>query len=327
VSSTRIVDNVNRESSGKFAVVVAVGPDKREVERIRDLLDSLEAYEAGNYDFVLVDDDQGPSRFTEIIPADLRNRYIEIKNPRRGKGGGWAAGCAVGVLAGIGELMRRGRQFEFVLKLDTDTLVIRPFSRKVVDCFRQYPHVGMAGSVRDPNVLDREGERMKPLAGAIDKLLKQVTLWRATPAGGAAVQIALWGKYRTIRDTIRHAFMNGFRVGEHCYGGGYALSWNCVKAFAKAGLLADPRIWLPTPLVEDVIISMCTKSVDFHLMDLGGAHQTFAVRYRGLPAPPEELVEQAYSVIHSVKDFENLREAEIRAYFRQLRRQPAFVGS
>jgi hypothetical protein len=167
---------------------------------------------------------------------------------------------------------------------------------------------------------------MKPLAGAIDKLLKQVTVWRATPAGGAAVQIAFWGHYKTIRDTIRHAIMNGFRIGEHCYGGGYALSWSCVKAFVKAGLLADPRIWLPTPLVEGIIVSMCTKAVDFHLKDLSGIDEPFAVRYRGLPAPAEKLVEEGHSVIHSVKDFEDLNETALRSYFRQLRQQFAVAG-
>jgi hypothetical protein len=326
VSSTRTVEPVSREPRRQFAVVAAVGPNDREVERVRDLFDSLETYEANHYDFVLVDDDQGSSRFAQVIPDYLRDRYIEIKNPRCGKGGGWAAGCAVGVLAGINELVRRGRDFDFVLKVDTDTLIIGPFAQKVIDCFREFPHVGMAGSVRDANNLDREGERIKPLAGAIDKLLKQVTVWRATPAGGLAIQIAFWGHYKTIRDTIRHAIMNGFRIGEHCYGGGYALSWSCVKAFAKAGLLADPRIWLATPLVEDMIVSMCTKAVDFHLKDLSGIDEPFAVRYRGLPAPAEKLVEEGHSVIHSVKDFEDLNESALRSYFRQLRQHLAVAG-
>jgi hypothetical protein len=325
VSSTRTEEDLSRERTGKFALVVAVGPDQKEPERVLDLIDSLEAFEAGNYDFILVDDQQGPSRFADAIPATLRLRYTEIKNPRRGKGEGWAAGCTVAILAGMSELIRRGMRFDFVLKLDTDALIIGPFSQKVTDCFRQHPHVGMLGSIRQANGTEPEGERIKPLAGAIDKLLKQVTIWRATPVGGPAVQMALWGNYRTIRDTIRNALMNGFRIGEHCYGGGYALSRECVKAFAKAGLLANPRIWLPTPLVEDLTISMCTKAVDFHLKDMSGEAQPFAVRYRGLPAAPEKLVEDGRSVIHSVKDFEDLKEVELRAYFRRLRKQPAFA--
>jgi len=321
-----MVEVVSRQPRRQFAVIAAVGPNEREVERVRDLFDSLETYEANNYDFVLVDDEQRSSRFAQVIPDYLQDRYIELKNPRRGEGGGWAAGCAVGVLAGISELLGRETDYEFVLKVDTDTLIIGHFAQKIIDCLHEFPHVGMVGSVRDADNLDREGERMKPLAGAIDKLLKQVTVWRATPAGGLAIQIAFWGHYRTIRDTIRYAIMNGFRIGEHCYGGGYALSWNCVKAFAKAGLLANPRIWLPTPLVEDVIISMCTKSVDLHLKDLGGIDQPFAVRYRGLPAAPEKLVEEGHSVIHSVKDFEDLNEGALRSYFRQLRQQLAVAG-
>jgi hypothetical protein len=57
-------------------VVAAVGPNDREVERVRDLFDSLEAYEANNYDFVLVDDEQGSSRFAQVVPDFLRSRYF-----------------------------------------------------------------------------------------------------------------------------------------------------------------------------------------------------------------------------------------------------------
>jgi hypothetical protein len=151
VSSTRTEEDLSRGRTGKFAVVVAVGPDQKEPERVLDLIDSLEAFEAGSYDFILVDDQQ-------------------------------------------------------------------------------------------------------------------------------------------------------------------------------AGLLANPRIWLPTPLVEDLTISICTKAVDFRLKDMSGEAQAFAVRYRGLPAAPEKLNEDGRSVIHSVKDFEDLEEVELRAYFRRLRKQPAFAG-
>jgi hypothetical protein len=45
-----------------------------------------------------------------------------------------------------------------------------------------------------------------------------------------------------------------------------------------------------------------------------------------LPAAPEKLVEEGHSVIHSVKDFEDLNEGALRSYFRQLRQQLAIAG-
>ena len=84
-----MVEVVSRQPRPQFAVVAAVGPNEREVERVRDLFDSLETYEANNYDFVLMDDEQRSSRFAQVIPDYLRDRYIELKNPRRGEGGGY----------------------------------------------------------------------------------------------------------------------------------------------------------------------------------------------------------------------------------------------
>ena len=311
----------------RFAVVSPVGPSDREVNRVRDLFDSLEAFEPGNYTFVLVDDDQGTSRFTNIVPKRLRDRYIEIKNPRRGQGGGWAAGCAVAVFAGLDELLRRRIPFNFVLKLDTDALVIGPFGEKISAQFAASSRIGMIGTVRDADLAEHPLESVKPLGRILDKLLKQVTIWRDTPLGGPAVQIALWGRYRLMRDTIREAFINGFRVGEHCYGGGYALSRPSVEALAARGLVSKPRVWLSTPLVEDFLISLCVKSVDFGLMDLSGEGEPFAVRYLGLPDTPENLIARGHSIIHSVKDCEAqaLKEAELRAFFRQIRTQAALT--
>ena len=39
-----------------FGIVVPVGPGPQEINRVRDLLDSLETYEPGNFHLVLVDD-------------------------------------------------------------------------------------------------------------------------------------------------------------------------------------------------------------------------------------------------------------------------------
>jgi hypothetical protein len=328
VSRTGMDEELSTAVPGRtatFAVVAPVGPGDREVERVRDLLESLETFEGGNYRFVLVDDQQGPSRFSSIVPETLRDRFTEIKNPRNGRGSGWAAGCAVAVLTGLNELAKAGLSFEFVLKLDTDALVIRPFSQALSRMFAIRPEVGMVGTIRDPNMPERGDETVRPLGRALDKLMKQFTVWRATKCGGLTFQIALWGRFRLIRDTIRHAFINGFRVGEHCYGGGYALSHACIRALQERGLLARPCVWLPTPLVEDMIVSLCVKSVDLALQDASGQEEPFAIRFRGLPDRPENLVARGHSIIHSVKDFGDLKEADVRSYFRQRRLREATV--
>jgi hypothetical protein len=41
-----------------------------------------------------------------------------------------------------------------------------------------------------------------------------------------------------------------------------------------------------------------------------------SVQFKGLCATPGKLVEQGYAIIHSVKDFADQREADIREFFR-----------
>jgi hypothetical protein len=154
---------------------------------------------------------------------------------------------------------------------------------------------------------------------ALEKLLRQVTIWRRTPLGGPALQLALFGKYRRIRDIIRKAILSGYRLGEHCSGGGLAVSASCVRAMRDAGLFEDPTMWLRTPLGEDTVVALCAASVEFGIQSFEGKGDPFACKHIGLPDTRERLAEAGYSIIHSVKDHGNQREEAIRTYFQRRR--------
>ena len=309
-----------------FAIVTPVGKNPAEAERIDDLIDSLEAHEPGRYWFVMVNDGLDPSLYRDRLSSRLRDRFLEIENPRQGRGDGWAAGCAVGVLAGIQHVLHSGCHVDFVLKLDTDALVIAPFSETICAEFRKDPAIGILGQVRDPSTPERQCEQMTPLGYAMDKLMQQLTIWRKTPLGPPKLQIGLFGDSRVIRNTLRFAFVKGARVGEHCYGGAYAISRPCCEDLDQSGLLRKPTIWLRTPLPEDILISFCTQSLGYSLKDFSQPGELFAVRYQGLPASPAELVTARRSLIHSVKDFGTFKERDTRSYFRE-RRTGAAVQS
>jgi hypothetical protein len=113
--------------------------------------------------------------------------------------------------------------------------------------------------------------------------------------------------------------LNGYRLAEHCSGGGFAVSASCVRAMRDAGLFEDPTIWLRTPLGDDTVVALCAASVEFGIQSFEGKGDPFACKHVGLPDTPERLAEAGYSIIHSVKDHGNQREEVTRTYFQQRR--------
>jgi len=294
-----------------FAVVMLIGPGAKEVERARDVVESLIAYEVENFALFLVDDVPSGRPLVEEIAPQIKERTVYLKNPRNGKGSGWGSGAAAGVLAALKQVSEI-QSYEFVLKIDTDTLIINQFSERIAARFEELPSVGILGAYQfNPSKF-----KDRTSAPALEKLLRQVTIWRRTPAGGPAIQLAFLGKYRRIRNIVRQAILNGYRLGEHCSGGGYAISKRCLVSMWQAGLLGQPTLWLQAPLGEDSIVALCAAAVDFGVQGFEAQGDPFAIKHFGLPNAPEQLVQHGHSIIHSVKDHGARREEEIRRYFR-----------
>jgi hypothetical protein len=297
-----------------FAVVMLIGPGDKEIERARDVVESVIAYEPENFTLLLVDDVPAGRPLVEQISPQIQDRCIYLKNPRNGKGSGWGSGAAAGVLAALKQVSEI-QSYEFVLKIDTDSLVIGEFADKTAARFQKMPNIGILGAYQ------YSPARMKDRSSspALEKLLRQVTIWRRTPLGPPALQVALFGKYGRIRDIIRKAILNGYRLGEHCSGGGAAVSASCVRAMRSAGVFEDPTMWLRTPLGEDTVVALCAASVEYGIQSYEGKGDPFACKHIGLPDAPERLAEAGYSIIHSVKDHGKQSEEAVRAYFRQRR--------
>ena len=84
---------------------------------------------------------------------------------------------------------------------------------------------------------------------------------------------------------LRAAVANGLDPGEHCLGGGYAVSRDALDRMADAGYLADPMVWANVDLAEDVMVATHVKAVDLALADYVGRGEVFGTRYRGCPTP------------------------------------------
>jgi hypothetical protein len=301
--------------AGRFAAVIPLGPAPAERLRLFDLLASLWHYEPHISRVVVIDDGANVVDFPAgPCPID------RIMNPRQGRGVGILGGGCVGILSGLRHCTTFANEIDFVLKIDTDALIIAPFAGQIARLFHDDPQAGMAGAYRfTPNGEARDftpwRELTSDLASAwIGDRARQARAGRQSP-------FALHGAPAAMRRVAQQALRQGYEPGENLQGGAYAISIRTVCEMDKSGLLADPLIWLHTALGEDVLVPMQTKAAGFGLRDAAADGEPFGIRYRGLPDAPAKLISRGFSIIHSVKNDPNVSEGDVREFFRLRRGQ------
>jgi hypothetical protein len=290
-----------------FAVLIPVGPGQTEVARLRDTAESLRAFEdPSEVSLVLVDDN--------AMPRDLA-----------GSVGQWAS-CQVvrtalwrdrtpdpysAMVAGTVEGMKAASRHdpEFLLKLDTDALVIAPVSDKLRELFGD-ERIGLVGSYtqtctgarRDWSVWEKTLRRaMRPVA----------------LGPGRSVRLRSPRRALATRRLIQAALANGYVFGAHCLGGAYAVA---PSLLSRQDLL-DWRPWVGTWVSEDVVVGLQATAAGLEIRGSVAPGEVFALAWQDLPLPPWQLIERSYSVVHSVRDQVHGDEPELRAYFRS--RRPA----
>ena len=298
----------------KVAVLTPVGPGAQEIRRLQDLADSIACYEPQVAWFVLIDDSVEPRGLDRTIRCHAVCRVVSLANPRTGRGRGWSGGLAVGVMAGLRWILEN-TDAAFVVRLDTDSLVIGPFAEKIARAFDDNARVGMLGSGyrKTPRRAVRLADR--PVTWIQKKLLRPFALWRRRRPW-EAVQIGGLGHRGPIRRVLRRAAKNGYELGSFCQGGGYALRRDTLSRMAEAALLKNPLMWLKAPFGEDITVSVCVKAAGDELADFNDDGEVFGVQSLGLPNSPERLVKRGFSIIHSVTRYRDFSETDIRRYFR-----------
>lgn len=290
------------------AIVVAVGPNPREIERLRDLADSIAAHEPEAGPLVLVDDHPEPRDLSRGLPPGLRAISLHHRRPARRDFWRSVGICSV-IMHGL-QWIQANTDTDFILKLDTDSLVIAPYRDRVLTRFAEDPGLGIVGAyeteadgkVRDWSV---HTESLALLTRRFD--------WRH-PRGS----IRTWNNplKARARSLLAAAQANGYRTAEHCLGGGYAVSRLLLDAMASAGFLDDPGLWAMADLPEDVMVGLHARALGFGFADATTPGEVFGVTYIGLAAPPADLLARRHAVIHAVKNDPALGEADIRAFFR-----------
>ena len=208
---------------------------------------------------------------------------------------------------------------DYGLKLDTDALVIGDFRPGIERAFAG-GRAGVLGAC-DRN---RPGGAPRDLRGWRRRLLMyclpvQVRLAGGRPRLVAALSGPRARQRRFLAAAARDARRHGYRLGEHCLGGAYAVSAAAARALATAGMLEDPLITAGTGLGEDVVLGLLVRAAGFDLTSLVERGDPFAVTHEGLPATPAKLVSDGHAIVHSVKSTDPARERSVRADFAALR--------
>ena len=301
----------------KFAAILPVGPGQPEVDRAADTLNSLWAYEPTLGWVVLVDDARQDRQLGQRFDPPPGCRVTSIINPRRGKGVGWSGGLCAATLAAL-KWVHQHTDASFVLKLDTDALVIAPFAEKIRRAFDEMPEVGMFGSY--DRTCNGEARDFSRWGCVMRKFSGPIAIWlREIKKTDKPFQQNLWGRPARIRRIIKDALKNGYAYGQHCLGGAYVISAEMLRRMDRDGLLDDPLLWLHTPVGEDVMMGVYTKAVGLEMRSLVEQGEPFGLKFNGLPDTPERLLSRGYSLIHSVKNDAHFSESEIRGFYREIR--------
>ncbi len=240
-----------------FAAYIPVGPDQGEITRTVDLIDSLCAYEPMVSWIVIVDDSHTYRNLEQYIKVPSSCKLHILPHPRKGDNANILGGLCAANLVAFSHIERRTNS-EFVLKLDTDALVIAPFAQKVKSKFELEPRAGIVGLLGDScnravcshscdklvvEMLHRARDIARYSDANISDVKSKIGILQNKTDGQARRFIELCEQI----SMISAADFNG----EHCQGGAYAVSSKLINRLFKRGLLEDPLFWLDVPFGED----------------------------------------------------------------------------
>jgi hypothetical protein len=302
-----------------FCAIIPFGPGETEFQRVQDLLDSLWTYEPLTPLVALIDDTGDDREIAENFIPPPSCRIVALRNPRNGRGVGATSGLSAGMLFALAWIERNVPNISFIVKLDTDALVIAPFSERIGRAFAADPTAGMAGLY--DRLCDGRPRDQSSFQKMLRKLSGPAAIWRQPAIPGQYLTLHFFGRGATIRHQIRDAIAAGYRPAEFILGGAYAISGEAIRRMERKGYFADPLLWLHTHFSEDVVLSMYTCGAGLHLLGLAADGQPFAVQHYGLPDTPERLIERGYGIVHSLKSDPHRSEDALRSIFKGRREQ------
>jgi hypothetical protein len=284
--------------SAKLIVTIPFGPASS-LEFALDTIQSVLHFTSQGTKIIIADD-SGANAGTHLL-----HEYPDLVVVRPPSAGGVAGGLYIALSHAYLQAHLRYR-FQVLLKLDVDALVVgeRP-EDDAIRYFEENPGVGLAGSYR----VDCNGDLRDFSWGA-----RELYFETATPRG----LLQDPRRFMTLRKLLLQALAHGYLPGEHVQGGACFYSGEAIRRLADANLLCREEL-RTCRLAEDPIFSLLVRSLGMQLGDFATGQLPMGIRWRGLPCSPPELVRRGKKVVHSVRFWQDMPEAEIREFFRRRR--------
>jgi hypothetical protein len=271
-----------------------VGPD----DNGADTIESIFAYCTGSVVILAVDDSKDTQ--TKSFLESVDPRVIRLASA----GYSGIRGALFCSLAGAYTYALEHYRFDVLLRIDTDALITGPQPEAdALAAFAADPSIGMLGSYR-------YGYDGAPR----DFHIVAQGMFRETSLLG----IANPARRQRLNAWIRSARKYGYERGEHCLGAAIYLRPEAVYAMQAAGDL-QVREFHDSVISEDHLFSLLTIRHGFTLADFVTGDLPMGIQWRGLPDSPENLLKRGKKIVHSVKFYKNLSQADIRAYFKKRR--------
>lgn len=289
----------------KLLVMIPVGPTCHP-DYVRDTVESILHFTTPSRRIIILDDSGKESG------KALRNIFpdiIVLKTPRScGKNAGLYLNLSLGF-----EFAHKRFDYSVILRLDTDALVIGNAPEEdAIHYFRQNPEAGIIGSYR----IDCNGEP-RDFSGPRERLKKEIDLY------------SLYSEPRRLRGVmflrkmVRKGMLRGYELGEHCLGGAYFISRECVSRLYQNKLLSRREIqW--SKLQEDHIFGLLIHTLGLRHGDFATGNLPMGLRWRGLPCAPDELLARGKKVTHSTRFYNGMTEEQIREFFGNQRKKARF---
>ena len=310
------------DNTPKIAALIPVGPRPGEVDRLEDTLDSLVHYESGVAYVVIVDDSNGSNKYENILDRYFPTKIIILDNPRQGKGMGWSGGLCVAVSTGLKWIMEN-TNVDFTVRLDTDSLVISSFSNRTIYKIKCFPNHGLLGTFS--YYPDGSPRSFHPLnEWIIRKLRRPLAIWRHSEVQ-TLFQFGFFGRSKVIRNIISKAVSNGYIIGTFCQGGGYIITPALTTALRSNKLLDDVLLFRNRLISEDYMMTMACYASGLTVGDFNLPGDPIEVTSGTYAYSLEDAVKKDRSIIHSIKSDDNVKEEDIRTFFRNLRNKTSGI--
>jgi hypothetical protein len=280
----------------RIAVIIPASPR----DDIVDTLASVLCYTDSSRIVVVVDDGSSQSsKRSDLTDTSSDVVVIKAQKARAGTQGGlWVK--AAPAYRWLLERYEPG----IVFRLDADAVILGPGVEAAAEgVFNRNPEVGLLGSYR----VGPDGGR-RDFRPAAKELRKEIGL-----RGLRHPQL------RTgLRHYLRLARNNGYVDGEHVLGCAFLLRAEAIRSIYSNGCFNQS--WLEDSMLgDDWIMSLMTLASGYKIDDFGGPADPLALRWKGLPAHPAELLAKGKLVTHSVRSWDELSEQEIRNIFADAR--------